>query len=70
MMLNLIELEAFVTAAMQSAKVPGVALAIVHDHKLMYARGFGVTSIEEGGIPVTPGTIFRIGSTSSPSPPP
>ena len=27
-------------------------------------RGFGVTSIEEGGIPVTPGTIFRIGSGS------
>ncbi|MBE2269775.1 MAG: beta-lactamase family protein [Anaerolinea sp.] len=65
-MLNLIELEALVTAAMQAAKVPGAALAIVHERKLIYARGFGVTSVEEGGIPVTPGTIFRIGSTSKP----
>ncbi|MBK8033262.1 MAG: beta-lactamase family protein [Chloroflexi bacterium] len=65
-MLNLIELEALVAAAMESAKVPGVALAIVHERQLIYARGFGVTSIEEGGIPVTPGTIFRIGSTTKP----
>ncbi len=65
-MLNLIELEALVTAAMENAKVPGAALAIVHDRQLIYARGFGVTSIEEGGLPVTPGTIFRIGSTSKP----
>ena len=33
---------------------------------MIYARGFGVTSIEDGGIPVTPETIFRIGSTSKP----
>lgn len=65
-MLNLFELENRVTSAMQAARVPGAALAIVHDHKLVYARGFGVTSIEDGGMPVTPGTIFRIGSTSKP----
>lgn len=65
-MLNIIELEKLVNAAMESAKVPGAALAIVHERKLMYARGFGVTSIEEGGTPVTAGTIFRIGSTSKP----
>jgi CubicO group peptidase (beta-lactamase class C family) len=64
--LNLIELEKRVSEAMDSAKVPGAALAIVHNHKLIYARGFGVTSIEDGGLPVTPGTIFRIGSTSKP----
>lgn len=65
-MLNIAELEKFVEAAMQAAKVPGVALAIVHERKVFYARGFGVTSIEDGGIPVTPQTIFRIGSTSKP----
>jgi CubicO group peptidase (beta-lactamase class C family) len=65
-MLNIAELEKFVEAAMQAAKVPGVALAIVHERKVMYARGFGVTSIEDGGMPVTPQTIFRIGSTSKP----
>lgn len=65
-MLNIAELEARVEAAMQAAKVPGVALAIVHERKVFYARGFGVTSIEDGGMPVTPQTIFRIGSTSKP----
>ena len=65
-MLNITELEQLVETAMQTAKVPGAALAIVHERKLIYARGFGVTSIEDGGIPVTPQTIFRIGSTSKP----
>lgn len=65
-MLNIFELESMMTSAMESAKVPGAALAIVHQNKLIYARGFGVTSVEEGGIPVTPGTIFRIGSTTKP----
>ncbi len=51
---------------MAAANVPGVALAIIHERKVIYARGFGVTSIEAGGIPVTPETIFRIGSTSKP----
>lgn len=65
-MLNVFELEALVTSAMQDAKVPGAALAVVHERKLIYARGFGVTSIEDGGIPVTAGTIFRVGSTTKP----
>jgi len=65
-MLNLVDLEKLVTELMEKAKVPGAAISIVHRGKLVYARGFGVTSIEEGGIPVTPGTIFRIGSTSKP----
>ncbi len=51
---------------MTAAKVPGVALAVIHEQKVIYARGFGVTSIEDGGLPVTPETIFRIGSTSKP----
>jgi CubicO group peptidase (beta-lactamase class C family) len=65
-MLDIYALEQLVTEAMQTAKVPGAALAIVHQRKVIYARGFGVTSVEDGGIPVTAQTIFRIGSTSKP----
>ncbi|MCC6803082.1 MAG: beta-lactamase family protein [Anaerolineae bacterium] len=65
-MLNISQLEQFVEQAMVTAKVPGAALAIVHERKLIYARGFGVTSIEPGGSAVMPGTIFRIGSSSKP----
>ncbi len=65
-MLNFYALERVVTEAMQAAKVPGVSLAIVHERTVIYTRGFGVTSIEDGGLPVSPQTIFRIGSTSKP----
>ena len=49
---------------MDTAQVPGLALAIVREQEVLYARGFGMTSVEDGGIPVTPQTLFRIGSTT------
>ncbi len=51
---------------MHKLHIPGLALAIVHECKLIYARGFGVTSVEDGGVPVTPETLFRIGSITKP----
>jgi CubicO group peptidase (beta-lactamase class C family) len=65
-MLNLYDLEQTMQKNMQEAHVPGLALAIVHAHKLIYAHGFGVTSVEDGGLPVTPQTLFRIGSITKP----
>lgn len=35
-------------------------------HILTYAKGFGVTSVEDGGLPVTPETLFRVGSITKP----
>jgi len=63
-MLNVHALEAQIHEAMNGTKVPGLALAIVHDWRLVYARGFGVTSVEDGGLAVTPRTLFRIGSVT------
>ena len=65
-MLNFYQLEQRIVARMQEAHIPGMALAIVHEHKLVYAKGFGVTSVEDGGISVTPETLFRIGSITKP----
>lgn len=65
-MLNFYQLEKLVQDYMAQAKAPGVSLAIVKDQEVIYARGFGVTSVEDGGLPVTPQTVFRIGSTSKP----
>lgn len=65
-MLNFYQLEQLVQDYMAQAKAPAVALAIVKDQEVIYARGFGVTSVEDGGLPVTPQTVFRIGSTSKP----
>lgn len=65
-MLHITQLETRIRAAMQEAKVPGLALSIVADGDLHYAAGFGTTSVEDGGQAVTPATVFRIGSTSKP----
>ena len=65
-MLNLHRLEQGIENQMKETHVPGLALAIIQNKELMYARGFGVTSVEDDGLPVTPETVFRIGSTTKP----
>lgn len=64
--MNYYRLETRITAAMAEARVPGLALAIVANREIVYARGFGVTSVEAGGVPVTPETLFQIGSVTKP----
>lgn len=59
------ELHAFMSAAMADAKVPGAAVAIVQNGALVFAQGFGVTSLDDPQ-PVTPQTRFMIGSTTKP----
>jgi len=47
--------------AMKEWKVPGVALAVVQDGKVIYAKGFGYRDLENK-LPVTTATLFPIGS--------
>lgn len=42
---------------------PGCALGVIQDGELVHARGFGEASVEHG-VPITPHTVFDIGSTS------
>src|SRR5262245_61592594 len=42
---------------------PGCALGVIQDGKLVHARGFGEASVELS-VPLTPATVFDIGSTS------
>ena len=56
-------LERVVRAELAATRTPGAALAILHRGRLIYARGFGVASVETGA-PVTPATLFRLGSTT------
>jgi CubicO group peptidase (beta-lactamase class C family) len=50
-------------AEMRETHAPGAALAVVVGDRVVFARGFGVTSVE-GGPPVDAATLFRIGSTT------
>jgi len=47
----------------QTLHVPGMAIAVVKDGKVILARGFGVAHVENE-TPVTPETIFAIGSST------
>ncbi len=49
---------------MAALHVPGVSIAVIHDGKIEWARGFGVTRI--GGPGVTPDTLFQAASISKP----
>jgi CubicO group peptidase (beta-lactamase class C family) len=42
---------------------PGFAVGIIQDGELIYSKGFGMANLDYG-IPNTPQTVFRIGSTS------
>ena len=50
---------------MSKYKIPGGAIAVVHDGKLFYARGFGYSDLENK-TPVQPDALFRIASVSKP----
>lgn len=52
-------------AEMARLKVPGVSIAVIHEGKIAWAKGYGVTTI--GGAlatPVTPETLFQAASLS------
>lgn len=54
-------LAATLVAEMTRARVPGAAIAIVQDGRVLYARGFGVRSVETGDA-MSAESVVRIGS--------
>jgi CubicO group peptidase (beta-lactamase class C family) len=42
---------------------PGCALGVYRDGKMVYSKGYGLANLEEN-VPVTPQSVFDIGSTS------
>ena len=53
----------FVKSEMKRANVPGTAVLIVKDGKVIFSEGFGYRDVEKK-LPVTPRTLFAIGSAS------
>src|SRR5262245_32382530 len=49
---------------MDELNVPGISIAVMHDGRIDWARGFGVT--RTGGPPVTDKTLFQAASISKP----
>lgn len=57
------EVDKFVRAVMQERKIPGAAIAVVKNGKVVKKQGYGVASVEFNA-PVTTETVFEIGSVS------
>jgi CubicO group peptidase (beta-lactamase class C family) len=48
---------------LEQYKVPGAALALVHDGEVVWSQGYGLAD-KDRGIPVTDDTIFQVASVS------
>ena len=57
------DLDAYVTRAMKTFDVPGIAVAIVKDGKMVFAKGYGVRKLGDP-TPVDENTLFGIGSNT------
>jgi CubicO group peptidase (beta-lactamase class C family) len=60
---TLAEVDELIIELMNEQPLAGLAVGVVQGDELVYASGFGLADIEEHK-PVTPDTIFRIGSIS------
>ena len=60
---DLSAIDPVVTAMMSEWHVPGLALGVIKDGQLLYAKGYGYRDLEQK-LPVTPRTLMAIGSNS------
>lgn len=61
-MLDVPTFRSWIEKVLELTQIPGLAIAVLEDREVAYTGGFGVTSLEDGALPVTPQTLFRIGS--------
>lgn len=61
----LARLDSLVQQTLDETKIPGVAVAVVYQDEVRYARGFGVREVGKDE-PVTEETVFQLASCSKP----
>src|SRR5215213_3368976 len=57
------EVDKFVRATLQERRIPGAAIAVVKNGKVVKKQGYGVASVEFN-VPATADTVFEIGSVT------
>ncbi|HYI12485.1 MAG TPA: serine hydrolase [Thermoanaerobaculia bacterium] len=55
-------IDKIMTSTMKAWQIPGAAVAVVKNDRVIYAQGYGVKEL--GGAAVTPDTLFQIASTT------
>ena len=61
------KLDGIADELMKKSGIPGMAVAVVHGGKTIYAKGFGVKDVRKGGAPenaVDADTVFQLASVS------
>jgi CubicO group peptidase (beta-lactamase class C family) len=59
------KLDGLADELMKRSGIPGMAVAVVHDGKVVYAKGFGVKDVRTG-VKVGADTVFQLASLSKP----
>src|SRR5262249_28811082 len=59
-------LEPVITQALKEQKIPGFAIGVIENGRLVYARGFGVMKLGDPSRPITPQTLFHMASITKP----
>jgi CubicO group peptidase (beta-lactamase class C family) len=59
-------LEAVINQTMREQKIPGFAIGVVKDGRLVYSRGFGVMQVGQPDQPITAQTLFHMASITKP----
>jgi len=54
------------TEWMEKLAIPGISIAVIDDYKIIWAKGYGVTSKGSEKTPISPETIFQAGSIAKP----
>src|SRR4029450_7589144 len=52
------DIEAYITSGMKGFDVPGLAIGVIANNRLIYAKGFGVRS-KSNRLPVDTRTVFQ-----------
>src|SRR5262245_13946395 len=60
------DLQPVIEKVMEQRSLPGFAIAIVQNQKIVYAAGFGLKNLEKKNEPVTPQSLFHMASITKP----
>jgi CubicO group peptidase (beta-lactamase class C family) len=60
------KLQPLIEDFVRKQEIPGLAIAVVEDGRVVYSHGFGVLSLKRKGEPVTPRSLFHMASITKP----
>ncbi|MCI0696445.1 beta-lactamase family protein [candidate division KSB1 bacterium] len=60
------QLQPMIEQVMQQQNIPGLAIAIVENQKVVYAKGFGVKNLDGKNEKITPQSLFHMASITKP----